>query len=112
MLISKDYERLLKKKGIPLVVLGVREVGLSRQDTLYAIDLLENESIAILGGDVYFCRDSTTIEIACANWYCDPVPGDEQSEFLARSWKRAREYVKTFPDQQGLEPLFVLVVKK
>lgn len=90
ILISENYQELLKSKGIPLDALGVREVGLFREETLSAINFLESESIPILGGDVYFRRGSK-IEIAYANWYCNPVPGDDESEFLGRSWKRARE---------------------
>ena len=109
MLISEDYQQLLNSKGVPLDSLGIREVGLTRADALHAIGFLESKSIPILGGDVYFRRGSR-IEIAYANWYSDPVPGEAQSEFLGRSWNRAREYIKTFPERQDADPLFVLVV--
>jgi hypothetical protein len=88
MLTSKDYQQLLKSKGIPLHALVIREVGHLREDALGAIGLLESASIPILGGDVYFRRGSN-IEVAYANWYSEPVPGDSPSEFLGRSWKRA-----------------------
>jgi Immunity protein 40 len=109
VLISKDYQQMLSSKGVPLDGLGIREVGLTRDDALQAIGFLESESIPILGGDVYFRRGSK-IETAYANWYSDPVPGEDRSEFLGRSWKRAREYIKDFPERQGVDPLFVLVV--
>jgi hypothetical protein len=109
MLSSEDYKNLLNSKGVPLDDLGIREVGLTRADALEAIGYLENDSIPILGGDVYF-RHGTRIEIAYANWYSDPAPGEAQSEFLSRSWNTARKYIKAFPERQDVDPLFVLVV--
>jgi hypothetical protein len=111
MPISREYEQMLKSKGVSLDGLGVREVALSREDALHAIGFLENELIPILGGDVYF-RHSSKIEPAYANWYSDPAPGEVRSEFLGRSWKRAREYIKDFPERQDVDPLFVIVVDR
>jgi hypothetical protein len=109
VLISKDYQQMLSTKGVSLDGLGIREVGLTREDALHAVGFLESGSVPILGGDVYFRRGSR-LEAAYANWYSDPVPGEDRSEFLGRSWKRAREYIKDFPERQGVDPLFVLVV--
>ena len=102
---------MLISKGVSLEGLGIREVGLTRGDALKAIDLLEKDSIPILGGDVYLRRGSK-IEPAYANWYSDPVPGEEHTEFFGRSWKRAREYIRDFPEQRSADPLFVLVVTR
>lgn len=111
MLISEDYQHLLNSKGVPLDGLGIQEIGLTRDDALRAIGFLESKLIPILGGDVYFRRGSR-IEIAYANWYTDPVAGEAQSDFLVRSWNRAREYIKNFPERQAIDPLFVLVVSR
>jgi hypothetical protein len=100
---------MLSSRGVQLDSRGIREVGLTREDALQAIGLLESESIPIFGGDVYLRRGSK-IEAAYANWYSDPVPGEDQSEFLGRSWKRAQEYIKDFPERQDVDPVFVLVV--
>jgi hypothetical protein len=109
MPISEEYRQLLTSKGVPLDGLGIREVGLSREDALIAIGFLEEKSIPIFGGDVYF-RRGLKIETAYANWYSDPVPGEPPSEFLGRTWKRARDYIDDFPRRQDVDPLFVLVV--
>jgi hypothetical protein len=109
MLISKNYQQLLDTKGVPMNRLGINEVGLTRGDTLHAIAQLQKDSIPILGGDVYFRQDSG-IEPAYANWYSDPIPGDEPAEFLARSWTMALRYVQDFPSREDVEPIFVLAV--
>lgn len=111
MLISKNYQQILDNRGIRLDDLGIEEIALARDDALRAIGFLESELIPILGGDVYYRRGSK-IEVAYANWYSDPVPGEEQSDFLKRGWKTAREYVKDFPERQDVSPLFVFVVRR
>lgn len=109
MPISQDYQQLLQEKGIPLTALGIKDIGLTRDDALRAVSVLQRDSIPILGGDVYF-RRGAKIELAYANWHSDPKPDEDRDNFLRRSWTTAFKYIETFPERQDVEPLFGLVV--
>ena len=111
MLTSKSYQEILHSKGLRLNQLGIEEIALSRHDALRAIGFLESDLIPILGGDVYY-RSGSKIEVAYDNWHSDPVPEETQSDFLRRGWKTAREYIEAFPERQGVDLLFVLVVDR
>src|SRR5579863_863512 len=105
MLISEGYQQLLQDKGIPLSSLGIRDIGLTRDDALRAVSLLQRDSIPILGGDVFFRRGSK-IEVAYANWHSDPKPGEDKDAYLGRSWTTTFKYIQDFPVRSDVEPLF------
>ncbi len=90
---------------------GLREVGLERSDALLAIELLRENMVPVLGGDVYF-RQNSKITVAYANWYCEPKVGEDVVDFSSRSCSKADEYIKQFPTQDGKEALFVIVAKE
>jgi hypothetical protein len=111
MKISKDFEKLLADRGVSLEDLGLQDIALRRNDAIRAIQLLLRDSIPVLGGDVYYHEDSRN-SIAYANWYCEPEGGENVAAFATRSCKRASEYINRFPELEGREPVFALVVKK
>jgi len=106
----QQFQILLTDKGVLLDPLGLRDIALERSDALVAVSLLQNASCAILGGDVYFKRDSK-IEIAYANWHSDPKVGENHEEFVQRSCLETENYIKRFPISDAL-PLFVLVTER
>jgi hypothetical protein len=108
MNLPDSYRSLLDRSGISLQNPGLNEKALKRVDALYAVTVLRDAGVPILGGDVYF-RHGNRIELAYANWHADPKPGEDRHVYLKRSWDTTESYVKRFPDTKDKEPLFVLV---
>src|SRR5512139_3407983 len=103
------YEALLATKGVSLDGLGLRETALRRDDALEAIQALEGSSVSILGGDVSVQRQGS-VQSAYANWYVDRRDEELLTEFAARSWLKAAEYIAGYPRRENEQPLFVLVL--
>jgi hypothetical protein len=108
---SKEFEELLKNAGISLATLGLRDIGLLRNDALRAVEILRNTNLPILGGDVYF-RRKDRIKFAYANWIADPNPSEDRETYLRRSWDTTEAYLRSFPESSDTEPLFVIVVPR
>ena len=106
-----DFMTLLDKKGVSLLMLRIQDIALERDDALLAVKLLERASMPILGGDVYFERNSA-IEPAHANWYTDRGRDEAYDSYLRRSWEGAMKYITTFPKRTDVKPLFSLVIRK
>lgn len=107
---SDDFAAFLARRGIPLGVPGLNDLGLTRASALEAIANLRSASSPLLGGDV-FIRRGTKIVPALANWYCDAVTGEEPAAYARRSLDRAEEYIRGYPSAPpSEEPLFVFVV--
>jgi len=49
------------------------------------------------------------IELAYANWHCDPMPGEDRNGFANRSGFETESYIKDFPSSDA-PPLFALVI--
>jgi hypothetical protein len=111
MTASEEFGDLLGKSGVSLASLGVRDIGLSRSNALRAVEILRHGKLSILGGDVYF-RRGDRVEVAYANWYADPKPEEDRETYLLRSWDKAEEYLKNFPEAADAEVLFAIVVEK
>jgi len=107
--VSARYEELLRSRGVSLAEMGVRDIGLVRNDALLAIEFLREAEIPILGGDVWFCRDGK-LDVAYANWHTDPNPMEDPLVYSQRSCNASEQYVRDFPEQVDVEPLFVLVI--
>ena len=105
---AHEYNELLKSRGVPLRELGIGDIALDRTDALNAVELLRKSSIPILGGDVYFKRQSG-IELAYANWHSDPQPGEDRQRFANRSCLETENYIRSFPPSDAA-PLFSLVI--
>jgi hypothetical protein len=105
---TEHYQQLLQTRGIALQGFGVRDVALGREDAISALQFLREAAVPVLGGDVYFQRDSG-LELAFANWHCDPKAGESPQDYLRRSLVAAEEYIKRFPEHRGVTPLFALV---
>jgi len=103
-----EYRKLLESRGVSLESPGLTEIALSRADAILAIDLLLSASIPILGGDVYFKKD-TGIESAYANWHSDPMEGEDRNDFVSRSCLETKDYIENFPSTEPM-PVFVLVI--
>ncbi len=108
---TADYVELLKSNGIALKSLGLNAVALRRVDALHAVEILRDDGIPILGGDVYVMR-GTRIDFAYANWHCDQGPQEAAIAYGGRTWSTAAQYIRAFPERPGEEPLFVIVLRR
>lgn len=105
-----SYKKFLNTLGIPLYRIGLSDKVLPRPDAIRALSLLKGEGAALLGGDVYF-RSGGDIEFAHASWDCHQRLDEGDEDFLERSLREARVYIRAFPASSDREALFALVVK-
>ncbi|SFL95217.1 Immunity protein 40 [Desulfomicrobium norvegicum] len=75
-----------------------------------ALDQLETEGIAILGGDVYEMQREN-LQSNYDNWYCDRGENESKSAFVSRSIAKAREYVSNYKLNRDAEYYFAIVPK-
>ena len=94
------YLGFLNEKGRPLSVdYQSGEKALSVEDALQAIDLLNEEKIAIYGGDIFteadgelvYAHDILGKEYYYLNWYCDKLEDEDRADYLQRSYDKAKE---------------------
>lgn len=88
--------------------LGVKNWALSKKDAQNAISALFEIGVPILGGDVYYQKNSG-IYPGTENWYHQRSSGETIQEFLIRSTEASRAYVMAFNSVDGSNPLFALV---
>jgi len=107
---TDDYLLFLHSHGLSLKdSLGIKDIALTRENTLKAVSLLREARLLILGGDVYF-DDGRRITVAYANWHTDRIADESHDDYSSRSCDSSESYISSFPTKKGLTPLFVLVV--
>jgi hypothetical protein len=99
---------MVHSKGVSLSDIGLKDLALSRSDALNAIDLLPKMLTPILGGDVLF-MNGASIELAYADWHCDPRDGESRDVFVNRGCDAAKDYIVNFPVKQ-CTPVFTIVI--
>jgi hypothetical protein len=104
------YQHLLDEHGVILDQLGLADVALEATYALKAIEILREERLAILGGDVFFKRENQ-VEIAYANWHADKSAAEPFFTYAERSCVAAMNYISRFPARKDAVPLFTLVVQ-
>ena len=98
------------------------EKALSVEDALQAIELLEEEKIAIYGGDILTEADGELVyahdiwgkEYHYLNWYCDKLDDEERADYLQRSYDKAKEGImeaKKAADRLGKKCYIVLITE-
>jgi len=105
-----SYRELLKSRGVSLETIGIAEKAVLLEDALRAVELIEFEGRAILGGDVYIAYGGG-IESAYANWHSDRQLDELSEEFVARSCAETRSYLINYSAPPKGQVLFVLVVQ-
>ena len=98
-----NYLAFLKLNGKSLseTDLGSNETALSAEDALKAIQLLEESSIPILGGDVLSIRSGNIAyayqiwgeEYIYLNWYCEKLENESNVIYSQRSYEVARKAI-------------------
>ena len=117
------YLGFLNQKGRPLSVdYQSEEKALSVEDALQAIELLNEEKIAIYGGDIFteadgelvYAHDILGKEFHYLNWYCDKLDDEESADYLQRSYDKAKEGImeaRKVADRLGKKCYIVLVTE-
>jgi hypothetical protein len=103
----EKYKALMSSRGVPIDKGSRTDFGLSKNDALHALEILEASNIAILGGDVFIVVGDKA-KPAYANWSFERVQDAEAGSFVSNSHMKAREYIKNYP-QSGPLALFLLV---
>ncbi len=104
----KEFQKLLALNGIVLNDLGLSDIALLRSHALRGIEILRDNSIPVLGGDVYYRKDGKTF-VAFANWHCEPNKFEDINSFAVRSYNSAFEYISKYPNSEDKETVFVLI---
>lgn len=96
--------QFIRHHGVSLKALnpGSNEYALTVTDCLEALELLKNESIPILGGDVLLTLDKKLIyavdkwgtEFHYLNWYSDQLDDESWDQYVKRSHKTAQMKIK------------------
>ncbi len=117
------YLGFLNQKGRPLSVdYQSEEKALSVEDALQAIELLNEEKIAIYGADILTEADEELVyahdiwgkEFQYLNWYCDKLEDEDRADYLQRSYDKAKEGImeaKKVADRLGKKCYIVLVTE-
>jgi hypothetical protein len=105
----KEFELLLKKKGYNLLPIGVNGIALRKNHSLRAVEILENNKIPILGGDV-FVLSNEKIEFSYDSWYCNEEDFNQYEEYLHNSWEVSRKYIELFKDTVREIYLFQIIL--
>ena len=117
------YLGFLNQKGRPLSAdYQSEEKALSVEDALQAIELLNEEKIAIYGGDTLMEADEELVyahdilgkEFHYLNWYCDKLDDEGRADYLQRSYDKAREGImeaRKIADRLGKKCYIVLVTE-
>ena len=104
---SNKIDEVLKV-GHPLTEIGLRNWALTKSQALFAIERFLEYNIPVLGGDICENTDGL-IKPNYDSWYCDPSPGETESEFLNRSIVKAKQYIEAYPIKKTDTIFFVLV---
>lgn len=95
-MIENKVRNKILSKTIFLDKFAINDLAWSKQDALELIDLLLNDEIGILGGDV-FIIEAESLTPAYANWYSTPGREETLSEFYLRSKKESKAYIDSYP---------------
>lgn len=95
------YFNFLKEKGKQLSEFyhGSDKMALTVSDALQSLELLQDNQVAILGGDIISEENNELIyayqlwgdEYQYLNWYCDQYDNESREDYLQRSYILARE---------------------
>jgi hypothetical protein len=100
------YLDFLKEKGRLLSEInsGSDEIALATDDALQALNLLNDNQVPILGGDILSEKENGSLVYACQlwgseyyylNWYCNKINNENQEDYTNRSYIIAKKSIKT-----------------
>jgi hypothetical protein len=104
-----DYFNFIREKGRPLseINMGSDEIALVVDDAFYALELLNDNQIAVVGGDILSEKENGSLiyayqlwgsEYHCLNWYCAKKDNESQEDYVKRSHMVAKKSIQTAYD--------------
>lgn len=105
---SSKIDEVLKGGYYLLNEIGVNNWALKKSEALDALEKLLELKVPILGGDVYENSEGI-IQPNCDNWYCDQLIEESKDDYVARSIKKAMDYVELYNAKESGKIFFVLV---
>ncbi len=103
---SEDVDNVLRI-GKFLENIGVKNWGLTEEQTLAALNKFLRMDVPVLGGDVYF-MERGHIEPCYDNWFCNRKKNENKIDFVKRSISKAEEYINDYRGSK-FNKLFALV---
>lgn len=89
-------DNYLNTLGYDLESVGVKGKALYKKDALAFIDLIRENEIAILGGDVFFLKLNGEITMTFDNWFCNRENKEGYSVYVQRSVDVAVKYIQGY----------------
>lgn len=107
-LIYKRYGIIPKEllgKGYDLDVLGISEIAWKRKEIFLIIQLLQENKIPVLGGDVYSIKGEK-IMLTYDSWFTN---NDNGLDFISKSLDNAILYIANYENRNGNNFIYSLV---
>ncbi len=107
-LIYKKYSIIPKElleNGYDLDMLGISEIAWKKKEILLIIQLLQENKIPILGGDVYSIKGGKVI-LTYDNWF---TINDNSVNFISNSFDNAILYITNYEKRNGNNFIYSLV---
>lgn len=97
------------EKSISLKSIGVNNIALLKKDALEMLETVKSLEIPVLGGDVceFF---NGNLEYNYDNWYCNKEANESYKNFVERSVKKAKEYIKDYSIPNNKDVYFSIVL--
>jgi hypothetical protein len=113
MALPKEFNDLLKSVGRSMAEVnpGSDEIALPLNRVEEAINLLEQNSNPILGGDLIREDGGGKLRYAFGSWSCSLKPGETSGEYLPRCYQAAREYLRSVIQLHPTNAYLVLVLR-
>ena len=104
-LLEKFYQSSISLKNI-----GLDGLSWKKSDILNVLDYLENNNIAILGGDVYICSDKY-LSRTYDSWYLnqDSLPWED---YIKKSHDITKSYIENYNKRNGDNYAYSLVIEQ
>lgn len=94
-----NYIEFVKTNGINLKDMGICSYILGYDNAIKALEILKNNKIPILGGDLYV-KNGNKFETSSESWYCNQIHGEPRNNYALRSYIKAIDYLKIFEPQK------------
>jgi len=90
-----NVKNYIVTNGVSLESVGVNNYALSKTSALHLLDILAEQKVAVLGGDVYISKNNQ-LSLTYDNWYSDKDSSESDESFCIRSIAETEKYIKNY----------------
>ena len=90
-----NVQNFIATNGVSLESVGVNNYALNKTNALRLLDLLAEQKVAVLGGDVYVLKNNQ-LSLTYDNWYSDKGSSESDDAFCSRSISETEKYIKSY----------------